>query len=357
MNSRATKKKSNKPLQRQTSLPFRFQKKMELDRVVKRGEKVWVACSGGPDSIALLQLLKALEEPLRLRLGVLHYDHGLRGRSSQADLQFVRRTARQLKLPFYSAKAVNLRKSAKAKKQSLEEAAREERYAFFIRTAKKMGVKKIALGHTRDDQAETVLMRLIRGTGLRGLAGIRRELKMSGVTFVRPLLDFTKEDLLAWLSTERIPFRVDASNATDIYERNKIRHLFLPWLKREVHPRVTETLARLADAAEEENDLMQTLEESAWKHLKAAQRGSKLSLDRRAFQVIHPALQFRLLDRALKRLNSASGLDFETWQTLRRSLCLPTDRRSLSRGLELRLTPSHLELTTPVSHSRMRKKG
>ena len=334
-------------MQRQSSLPFRFQKKMELDKVVKRGEKVWVACSGGPDSIALLQLLKTLEVPLKLRLGVLHYDHGLRGRSSLADLQFVRRTASQLKLPFYSAKAVNLRKKAKAKKQSLEEAAREERYAFFIRTARKMGVKKIALGHTRADQAETVLMRLIRGTGLRGLAGIRRELRMSGVTFARPLLDFTKEDLLAWLSAERIPFRVDASNATEVYERNKIRHLFLPWLKREIHPRVTETLARLADAAEDENSLMDSLEELAWKQLKAVRRGTRLSLDRCAFQAIHPALQFRLVDRALKQLNPASGLDFGAWQILRRSLSTPLDRRSFSRGLELHLTASQIVVYAP----------
>jgi len=347
MNDRRAKKKSNKIIQRQNSLPFRFQKKLEAGGLLKRGEKVLVACSGGPDSVALLRLLSVLAEPLKLRLGVLHYDHGLRGRASRSDLGFVRRLAKTLKLPFYFSTAVNLRQRAKAKRQSLEEAAREERYAFFIRTAKKLGAKKIALGHTRDDQAETVLMRLIRGTGLRGLAGIRRALPMAGVTMVRPLLDFTKEELLEWLSCEGAAFRVDASNETEVYERNKIRRLFLPWLKREIHPRVTETLARLADTAEEESHLMASLEESAWKQLKVVCRGPKLSLDRKAFQAVHPALQFRLLDRALKRVSPASGLDFETWQTLRRSLSSVKDRRSLSRGLDLVMTASHLVITNP----------
>jgi tRNA(Ile)-lysidine synthase len=343
-----TVKKNNKKMQRQNSLPFRFQKKLEIDGFLKRGEKVLVACSGGPDSVALLRLLSALAEPLKLRLGVLHYDHGLRGRASRVDLSFVRQLAKTLKLPFYSAFAVNLRKKAKVRKQSLEEAAREDRYAFFIRTAKKLRVKKIALGHTRDDQAETVLMRLIRGTGLRGLAGIRRALPMAGVTLVRPLLDFTKEELLGWLSSEEIAFRVDASNETEVYERNKIRRLFLPWLKKEIHPRVTETLARLADAAEDENHLMASLEESAWQQLQVVRRGSKLSLNRKAFQSIHPALQFRLLDRALKQINPASGLDFEAWQGLRRTLVSAhADRRSLSRGLDLRLTPSEIFICKP----------
>jgi len=349
MTLQSPKRKFNKILHRQNSLPFRFRKKVEAGAVFKRGEKVFVACSGGPDSVALLHLLKTLEEPLKLRLGVLHYDHGLRGRSSQADLQFVRRLAQKLQVPFYSAAAVSLRKKAKSKKQSLEEAAREERYAFFIRTAKKKGLKKIALGHTQDDQAETVLMRLIRGTGLRGLAGIRRTLQMPGFKGVRPLLDFTKAELLQWLSAERIAFRVDASNETDIYERNKIRQLFLPWLKREIHPRVTETLARLADAADDENRLMQTLEDSAWKQLKVVVRRGALTLNREVFQSIHPALQFRLLDRALKRLNPASGLDFEAWQGLRRNLSTANDRRSLSRGLDLTLTSSRLVITHPKS--------
>lgn len=347
MTLRSKKIKLKPPLPRQNSLNFRFQQKLEASQLLKRGEKVLIACSGGPDSVALLHLLERMAVPLRLRLGVLHYDHGLRGQASRADLRFVRQAARVLKVPFYSAKAVRLRERAKSKKQSLEEAAREERYAFFIRTARKAGVKKIALGHTRDDQAETVLMRLIRGTGLRGLAGIRRELRMKGITFVRPLLDFSKDEILTWLSRERILFRVDASNDTHVYERNKIRHLFLPWLRREVHPRVTETLARLADAAEDDNHLMALLEKAAWKQLKVAVKGARLSLKRGPFEEAHPALQFRLLDRAVKRLNSASGLDFETWQIVRRKLLSSNDRCSLSRGLDLRITASRIEIYSP----------
>ena len=339
--------KKEKAYYGQKDLRFIFQKKLESQGMLKHGDRLWVACSGGPDSVALLHLLRGLPPPYRLRLGVIHFDHGLRGRKSSADCAFVRRLARSMKIPFYSAKASGLRQRAKAEKQSLEEAAREERYAFFSKAAKKEGVRKIASGHTLDDQAETVLMRLIRGTGLRGLAGIRRTVKMKGVIFVRPLMDFTKTQILEWLTREKIAFRMDASNDSSVYERNKIRHLFLPWLKQEIHPRVVETLARVADAAEDENQLMTALEESAWKQLKAVHRGSRLALRRKSFQAAHPALQFRLLDRALKQVNPASGLDFETWQTLRRSLTTLKGRCSLSRGLDLTFTPSLMVITNP----------
>ncbi len=341
-NPLAVKKNKIQKVAGPSDLLFHFEQRLKQSGVIRRGQKVFVACSGGPDSVALLHLLKTLEGPFKLRLGVLHFDHGLRGRASQADLAFVRKLARKLQIPFYAGRAKNLRRSAKTKKQSLEEAAREARYAFFVRTAKKTGARKIALGHTRDDQAETVLMRLIRGTGPRGLAGIRRVLKMKGVAFVRPLLDLTKEELLAWLRTKHLPFRRDASNDSEVYERNKIRRLFLPWLRREIHPRVTETLARLADVVEEENHLLEALSGTAWKNLKPACRAGRLAFDRQAFSAQPAAIQFRLLDRALKRLNPASGLDFETWQALKKAFLAVKDRRSLARGLDFHLTTSQI---------------
>lgn len=335
--TQSTKKKRQSP-----DLAKKFEESLMSGGLIRSKEKIWVACSGGPDSIALLYLLADLQASWRLSLGVLHFDHGLRGKASHVDQSFVRRTARLLKLPYRSARAVNLKKQARLKKQSLEEAAREARYVFFIREAKKARIQKIALGHTRDDQAETVLMRLIRGTGPRGLSGIRKKLMLEKVTFVRPLLGFTKADILEWLRNSKIKYRQDASNETDTYERNKIRRHFLPWLRREIHPRVTETLARLADVVEEENEFMTALCDTAWKKMRLMRRRGQITLNRKEFSSFHSAVQFRLLDRLLKKVHPQSGLDFETWQSVKKALKRPTDRRSLARGLDFRLTPSKI---------------
>ncbi len=327
-------------------LPQRFEQSLRTGGLICRGEKIFVACSGGPDSVALIYLLAALSESWNLKLGVLHFNHALRGVHSTRDVQFVRKLAQHFKIPFYSAKTISLKKKALKNRLSLEEAGRHVRYAFFEKLAKRHKIQKIALAHTLDDQAETVLMRLVRGTGLRGLSAIRRILPGKHTQFVRPLLDFQKTELLGFLKSEKHTYRTDSSNQTPQFERNKIRLFFLPWLAREINPRVSHALARIPDLVAEENDLISRLEMQSWPRVlsKKTKAGKIIVLKRKVFSGLHTALQFRLLNRALRMLNARSGLDFETWRRIQAGLGRRRWQVSLPRNIDLALLPSGVVL-------------
>lgn len=206
------------------------------------GEKVIVAVSGGPDSMALLYLLKELNALLCLDLYVAHLDHGMRRTSSQ-DHAFVKKTAEKLKLPFIS----EVLDSKKIKKGgSSEDILRRLRYSFLLKVAKKERARKIALAHHRDDQAETVLMRLLRGSGLYGLSAILPKRTQEGCVIVRPLLEISRRDILAYLKKNRIDFKVDETNSEERFFRNKIRNQLLPLLEKRYNPNVKRVLSNLA---------------------------------------------------------------------------------------------------------------
>src|SRR3989339_1922462 len=225
---------------KQTVLRFIHDKKLLSPR-----DSVLIAVSGGADSIALLLFFdRVLKRPFRLKLGVAHSNHGLRGKASDADAAFVKAAAEKLELPFYEEK----RKVKPRRGESPEEKCRRLRYDFLQRTARARGFCKIATAHHADDQAETVLMRMFTGTGLAGLAGIRAKNK----NLIRPLLTVTRRDILAYLRTAKQPFRTDKSNADVRFLRNRIRHRLMPLLKKEFGPHVVETLSRLADNAAED---------------------------------------------------------------------------------------------------------
>ena len=192
--------------------------------------------------MALLGLLLLVQKKYSLKITVAHLDHGLQ-RSSGRAARLVRSFCKEKNLPFVTKK-VGVARLAKQKKLSLEDAGRRARYAFFSGAAKKYRAKKIATAHTLDDQAETVLMRLLRGSGLRGLAGIPYERAEGGRVLVRPLLDLRKKELLGFARARRLPFLRDRMNRDPRFLRNRVRHELLPLLRR-FNPRMEEALASL----------------------------------------------------------------------------------------------------------------
>jgi tRNA(Ile)-lysidine synthase len=212
--------------------------------LVKKGDRVLIALSGGPDSVALAYLLSLWKRKYGLKLAAAHLHHGLSRQNDRA-LRVARRTAEKLGIPFHSKK-VRVRALAERKKMSLEEAGREARYAFFAALSKRLGMNKVATAHTRDDQAETVLMWVIRGCGLRGLAGIPAKRALGRIHVVRPLLDCPKTELEEFLLRNRIPFQTDRSNRSPRFTRNRVRHELLPWIEKNLNPSIRETLAGLA---------------------------------------------------------------------------------------------------------------
>jgi tRNA(Ile)-lysidine synthetase-like protein len=208
--------------------------------LLERGDHVLVAVSGGPDSMALLHVLWEARERLGISLEVAAVDHGLRA-GAAAEIQLVRERAEALELPFATV-AVQVRRERR--RASLQDAARRARLEALAGLAAARGARRIALGHHADDQAETILFRIVRGTGLRGLAGIpyRRD------PFVRPLLDVRRADILRYLARRSIPFMTDPSNADPRFARARIRHQILPLLGGE-NPRVAEALIALGREA------------------------------------------------------------------------------------------------------------
>lgn len=229
----------------------KVQKHIREQGLLAPGDRVVVAVSGGADSVALLRALLELRQELGIVLSVAHFHHQIRGAEADSDQQFVRDLARQFQLEFHSGSA-DVPAYACAHKLSLESAARELRHQWFAELMHEGVANKIATAHTLDDQAETVLMRILRGTGVRGLAGIapvQREKHL-----LRPLLGITRQEVESYLETIHQPWRNDSSNLDLSHTRNRIRHRLLPLLEKDFNPAIRQTLAGLAEVARAEDN-------------------------------------------------------------------------------------------------------
>jgi tRNA(Ile)-lysidine synthase len=271
-----------------------------LDRVVQTierhgmfapGDRVAVAVSGGADSVCLLYVLREVAARWRLELSVVHVNHNLRGEESQGDAAFVGALAAELGLPF-ALHELDLSISA----GNLEQSARNARLAFFHGLLASGLASRVALGHTRSDQAETVLFRFLRGSGATGLAAIR---PVTGEGIVRPLIEIERPEIEGFLRDRGIPWREDSTNATLDFARNRIRHQLLPQLTREWNPALAETLAHTADLALAEEAYWQAeMERLAGLHL--ARRGGAILVSAATLATLPLAVARRLVRHAIQ---------------------------------------------------------
>ena len=223
-------------------LPRTVRRTIEKYSMFSRGDRVVVAVSGGPDSVALLHILDALKEVYGIRLHAAHLDHSLRGEESAGDMEFVVSLCEALSVPLTTA-TEDVAEIAKAGGLSVEAAARKVRYAFLEKVLAETGSKKIATGHSANDQAETVLINLMRGAGLAGLSGMKPAIE-GGV--VRPLIEARRSEIMAYLEQKDIAYRTDSSNADTRFERNKVRTELIPFIEKEFNPAIVDSLARTA---------------------------------------------------------------------------------------------------------------
>jgi tRNA(Ile)-lysidine synthase len=240
-----------------TDLLQRVEQNIQNRRRLKRGQAVLVAISGGLDSMTLLHALHELSFHHRWRLTVAHFNHQLRGRSSDADEKLVRQTAVAMRLPFVAGRA-SVKEFAKKTKLSVEMAARRLRHDFFARMAKERKIRVIALAHHADDQVELFFLRVLRGAGGEGLAGMKWRSPSPAdarIMLVRPLLDVTKKELLEFARENKIRFREDATNAALDMPRNRVRNELLPLLQRRYQPALTKIVLRLMEIVGAESDL------------------------------------------------------------------------------------------------------
>jgi len=228
----------------------RVQKSIARHGMLPPGTRVIAAVSGGPDSVCLVEVLREIGANLA---GIAHFNHKLRGEESEEDERFVAALANRFGVPFYRAEA-------RPERGNLEQSARRARREFFIRLMRDGACDRIALGHTRDDQAETVLFRILRGSGLAGLAGIH---PVTEDGFIRPLIEVRREEVRQYLRSRGIEWREDSSNLDPKFARNRIRNNLLPQLRREWNPNIDEALTQLADLAFEEERWLRREEDSA----------------------------------------------------------------------------------------------
>jgi tRNA(Ile)-lysidine synthase len=241
--------------------------------MLQPGERVVVAVSGGADSMALLHVLWEIRRDYHLFLVVAHVDHGLRPEAAD-EKSFVRKACTELGVPFVT-RQVDVRQKQKVGRLTLQEAAREARYAFLLETARAQKATKVALGHTADDQAESVVMRLLRGSGTRGLSGIP---PMRGGIFIRPLIEVWREELESFLRERKVAFLTDPSNRSLHYLRNRVRHELLPILE-QYNPRFRQTLVQMADLFRAEEEFWQSILEERFPGLMRARKKDSLTLD------------------------------------------------------------------------------
>jgi tRNA(Ile)-lysidine synthase len=253
--------------------------------MIRQGEAVVVAVSGGPDSVCLLDILHELADDLKITLIVSHYDHGLRPAEDESETVFVRELAKKFHLPFVAGKAPP---SLRRKKASVEERARNARYRFLEKVRVKHGSQKVALGHNLNDQAETIIMRLLRGSGPSGLTGIP---PCRDDTIIRPLIGVERREIERYLKARKLAHVTDSSNLKADYLRNRIRLELIPLLEQH-QPRLAYLLGQTADILREEDAYMERIAE-AW-----LSREAELTPDD-SFQI--PISSFLKLPAALRR--------------------------------------------------------
>jgi tRNA(Ile)-lysidine synthase len=283
----------------------RAESEIQNRRLLSRGQKILVAVSGGADSMVLLHVLNSLAGKNRWQISVAHFNHQLRGRASDADEKLAGRTAKKLSLPFCAGRA-DVKNFAGQSKISVEMAARKLRHEFFTRLARERKIPVVALAHHADDQVELFFLRLLRGAGGEGLAGMKWRSPSPAdkkITLVRPLLGFSKAEILAFARANKISFRDDATNFSGDFLRNRIRNELLPLLRKNYQPGLSKAVLRLMEIVGAESEFAG----------EAAQQW--LAQSKIAFEELSVAVQRKVLQRQLVERDIA--VDFELVERLR----------------------------------------
>lgn len=267
-------------------------------KLIEDGDNILIGLSGGPDSMALLFVLLEIKEQIPFNIFIAHVNHGVRGKEALEDEKFVEELAKGLKLPYFS-KTVNMDAYAREKKISSEEAGRELRYVFFREILSKIGGGKIAVAHNKNDQAETLLMRFLRGTGLDGLVGM--EYKKGDI--IRPLLGIERKEIENYLHERNIEYRIDRTNLEPIYGRNKIRLNLIPYVEKNYNPNIIDTLWRMSEVMAIDNDFLEMCCKEIYNNVVKKRTKNSIILDGNVFVRQHRSMQHRIIRNCLLEIN------------------------------------------------------
>lgn len=271
---------------------------VEEHGLIQQGDNIVLGLSGGPDSMALLYVLLDIKEVIDFNIYIAHVNHGVRGKAALKDQIFVEQLANKLELPCYS-KTVNMDEYAKRTGLSSEEAGRELRYGFFREILDKIGGGKIAVAHNKNDQAETLLMRFFRGTGIDGLRGM--DYKNGDI--IRPILGVERKDIEKYLQERNIETRLDKTNLEPIYNRNKIRLELIPYIEENFNPNIIETLWRTSRVSSIDSDFLEEYAQKSYNRMVKKKLKDSIILDGEKFIKEHQSIQSRIIRICILNIN------------------------------------------------------
>jgi len=279
---------------------------IEKYKLVAGGDSVLVACSGGPDSLALVHIFYQLRADYNINLAVAHVNHMLRGSESDADAAFVAEFCARLDLPYFQT-SVDVPGYVAGYGFSTEEAARILRYRYLRQIAKQLGGAKIAVGHHQDDQAETILLNLFRGAGSAGLTGM----KPARDEIIRPLLMVSRQEIDDYCHSHDLLPRLDSTNLKSDYSRNYLRIELMPLIKRRFNANISETLARTALLVSDEHEFIATQADKLWPEVVQESSGEDVNIDCLQLNSLHSALRREIFRKAIaKKRGDLKGITF-----------------------------------------------
>lgn len=274
-----------------------FKNTIKRYNLVEKKDRILLGISGGPDSIFMLYQFYEMMKEYKLNLVCAHFNHALRDEADSEE-EFVKNICENLDIKFVSEKK-DVNKFFNG--DSLEQTARNLRYDFFLKLSRHFKIKKLSLAHHKDDLIETILMRIVRGTGLKGLRAFSAKSKFKGLTVIRPLIELHKEEIIKWLKSEDISYCIDKSNFEDKFLRNRIRLKLMPHLQ-ELNPSIAQNLYNLSASVSLDYDFIYNFSRNEFEKLKRGETKREIRLDLEGLKKVHPAVFNNIIRIAIEEL-------------------------------------------------------
>ena len=275
-------------------------KTIQKYNLISPKDKIVLGVSGGPDSLFMLDILNKLKKELDIELVVAHINHKIRIEADEEE-EFVKRFCEKIGVEFYS-KRIEVEKYANNNKIGLEEAGRKVRYEFFEEVCNKTGASKIAVAHNKNDKVETMIMHMLRGSGISGLQGIQPKANK----IIRPIIEIERKDIEKYCEEQNLEPRIDKSNQDNTYTRNKIRNIVIPYINQEFNPNFIETMTRLSELITEENAFLNKLTETEYKKILIQKIDNQISLDLKKFNELDNIIRKRIILYTVANLRGGS---------------------------------------------------
>ena len=276
--------------------------------MIENGEKIVLAVSGGPDSICMLDILNDIKNDetidINFEIVVAHVNHMIR-KEAEEDEKYVKKYCEEKQIEFYS-KSIDVQKMANNNKIGIEEAGRKARYDFFDEILERTNAQKIAIAHNKNDKVETVLMHILRGSGINGLKGI--EAKRG--KYIRPLIECERNEIEEYCTEKNLLPRIDKTNFENEYTRNKVRNLLIPYIQKEFNPNLIKTIDRLSNLVAEEEKYMDKQVEKAYKEMLISESENEIQLRLKTFNIQEKVIKSRIILYTITRLfGNSKGLE------------------------------------------------